>query len=269
MNRQPSETTAAVVNEILARYAIETSPLRRWQRYLGDLAAVLVRDYETPIAQYVAAGELPLRELDRYARAALPGFGMRALPFASTLARVQDRRRGLGVKVTLTPYGNPGHPFRGFYVHTGTHDPLIWVNRQHTPTAMGATFAHELGHHFWRSMSASADVDSQPRILRHDGFADHLEDPRELFADAFAALAGYPRDAAERLFARRRWGRANSAGGRAALAMITRVEGHIHRHYPGDLGPSSGLPPARRLYYLGSMVHFSKVRAAILRVTGI
>lgn len=263
--RQGLNNVAPIVAEILARYEVEHAPGRKWQKYSKDLANVLARDYEARISHFVAAGELPLRALQRHARSVLPDFGQEPLPFARTVELVCDRRRGMGVNVAVSPYGEPGHPLRGFYVFDGKRPPLIWVNRQHTPTAIGTTFAHELGHHFWTEMAGQTETPA--RILHHDAFSDHLDDPRELFADSFAAMAGYPHAVARSLFARKSWPRASFTRARGVLEMICRIEKHIHQHYPGDLSREGGLPPVRRLYYLGGMIHFSKLRAAIMRVT--
>jgi len=256
----------AVVAQILADFAIETSPRQIWGGYLGDLRRILWADYEEPVARYVAAGELPVAALVHYASSRLFGFNEVPLAFGETLAYARDRRRGLGLNVRMSPFGKPGHPLRGFYHPLKEARPLIWLNRQHTETAVGATFAHELGHHFWGQMAG--DDGDEAHILQHFGFVEHLADPRELFADVFAALSGYPLPAARRLFGGRKWYASQLGSAVGATAAVARVEKHVHRHYPGNLGPDSGLSRARRLYYLGGLVHFSKLRAAVLRVTG-
>jgi len=268
-SRQRASTD--IVKEIIERLAIDLPRRGKWRRCARDAARVVSHDYEATVAKFVAEGSLPIAAMQACARRKLPEFGFRPLDFAETMARVRDPSAGLGVKVLVSPYGEPGHPLRGFYVAEDNRRPLIWVNRQHTPTAMGATFAHELGHHFWRELfpeEVLQNADERPRVLQHDGFAEHLLDSRELFADAFAALAGYPTEIARRLFAQRRWDQPILDAQRI-LAVMNGVEMHIHRHYPGDLGPDSGLSAGRRLYYFGSMMHFSKVRAAVLRVTGV
>lgn len=166
----------------------------------------------------------------------------------------------------MSPFGRQGHPLRGFYHRPERKRPIIWLNCQHTETAVGATLAHELGHHFWAQI---ADCDEPTtRTLHHDGFAGHVDDPRELFADAFPAIGGYPQAAARRLFSRAKWWQPQLRDGSSARDAVARIERHVHRHYPGDLGGRGGLSTGLRLYYLGSLVHFSKLRAAILRVTG-
>lgn len=256
-----------LVREILRKFELESGSGRKWRELLRDLAAIASRDYEAPIGRCIASGELPLSEMQRTARRTFPEFGLAPLSFDRSLVLAQDRKDGLGVVVSLSAYGKPGHPFRGFYVHQRSKRPLIWVNRQHTMTAMGATFAHELGHHYWTEMAAREATAA--RVFHHLALADHLTDPQELFADSFAAMAGYPHPIAAALFGKRSWTAPTGIGLRSVLSGLNAVERHIHRHYPGDLGPASGLPPIRRLYYLGSMLHFAKVRAAILRITGL
>lgn len=256
----------AVVTRILAEFAIEVPRRRMWAGTLGELGRVLRADYEEPVARHVAAGHLPVDELLRCAEASFPLINRRPLGFEPTLAKARDRERGLGLRVTLSPFGRPGHPLRGFYHRERRRPPLIWLNCQHTETAVGATLAHELGHYFREQVMSGGGPET--RTLHHDGFAAHLDDPGELFADAFAAYAGYPHAMARQLFARSAWWGPQLAGAARAGATVARVERHVHRFYPGDLGPRGGLSPKLRLYYLGSLVHFSKLRAALLRVTG-
>jgi hypothetical protein len=266
MGQPGREFLDPVVEGILALFEIDVPRRQMWGGTLAELRRVLAADYEGPVAQYVAAGELPVDELLRCAAVHFPAINREPLEYPGTLARARDRERGLGVAVTLSPFGRPGHPLRGFYHHVEDRRPLIWLNCQHTATAVGATLAHELGHYFWEQV-ADAGTD-EPKALHHDGFAAHLADPRELFADVFAALGGYPQPVARRLFARSAWWGPQGGRAAAASATVARVEKHVHRYYPGNLGPQGGLTPRLRLYYLGSLIHFSKLRAAILRVTG-
>lgn len=256
----------AVVAGILAQFAIEVPRRRLWTGTLGELGRVLRADYEEPVARHVASGQMPIDELLRCAEASFPMINRQPLGFVPTLAQARDRERGLGLRVTLSPFGRPGHPLRGFYHRERRQPPLIWLNCQHTETAVGATLAHELGHHFREQVMDCGGAGT--RTLHHDGFAAHLEDPAELFADAFAAYAGYPHGMARQLFAGSAWWAPQRAGAARAVATVARVERHVHRFYPGDLGPQGGLSPKLRLYYLGSLVHFSKLRAALFRVTG-
>lgn len=99
-------------------------------------------------------------------------------------------------------------------------------------------------------------------MLLHDGLAQHLEDPCELFADVFATLCGYPTESARALFGRSHWGRRQRYLGDAGMQRLHSIERHAHTHGAGDLGRSIGLPDAL------SMIHFSKGRAAMLRVAG-
>ena len=255
-----------VVESVLARFAIDVPRRRRWTGTLGDLRRALGADYEAPVASYVASGEFPVDELLRCAASHFPGINRVPLEYPATLAQARDRQRGLGLNVQVSPFGSPGHPLRGFYHREEQRRPLIWLNCQHTETAVGATLAHELGHHFWERV---ADEEAPTlRTLSHDGFVAHLEDPRELFADAFTAFGGYPRSTAQRLFRRSGWWGPQRRKAEAVGDVVVHIERHLNRHYAGDMGPGSGLSSKLRLYYLGSLVHFSKLRAALLRVTG-
>ncbi len=255
------------VRQILARFDVRRSRAQLWRGYLTDLRRILASDYVAGLDAAIHSQRLPLRTLVAAVRERLPDFNRTPLPFAGTIAYARDRNRGLGLNIRVSPFGERGHPLRGFYHAGESVRPLIWVNRQHTPTAISATFAHELGHHFWQSLCAGDGAAT--RVLLHDGLANHLDDPRELFADVFATLCGYPTETARSLFGRSHWGRRMRFLGSAGMQRLDAIERHVHTHYAGDLGRSSGLPDALRLHYLGSMIHFSKVRAAVLRVAGL
>lgn len=267
MDRDEQERIALTLAQILARFDVRPSRTRRWLAYLDDLRRILLADYVEAVDSALGSHRLPLRDLIESVRERLPEFNRRPLALAATLDYARDRRRGLGLNIRLSRYGEQGHPLRGFYHFAADAPPLIWVNRQHTPTAISASFAHELGHHFWQDVAGGSSEET--RTLQHDGLAQHLAEPRELFADIFATLSGYPTTAARNLFGHTRWGRAQLGLGPAVLERIAAIESHVHRHYPGDLSRDSGLPESLRLYYLGSMIHFSKVRAAVLRVAGV
>ena len=267
MDDVETERMELALAQILGRFEIGFSRTRLWRNYLGDLRHVLQSDYVEAVDAALRSQRLPLRGLVESVRERIPDFNREPLSLAATLAYARDRRRGLGLNIRVSPYGERGHPLRGFYHNEEGARPLIWVNRQHPPTAISATFAHELGHHFWQGATEGAGLGT--RTLHHDGLANHLADPRELFADIFATLSGYPTRVARELFGRTRWGRRHFGLGPVGVERIAAIESHVHRYYAGDLSRSSGLPEPLRLYYLGSMIHFSKVRAAVLRVAGI
>lgn len=113
-----------MVESVLALFEIDVSRRRIWGGTLAELRRVLAADYERPVAQYVAAGELPVAELLRCASLHFPGINREPLDYPRTLARARDRERGLGVAVKLSPFGRPGHPLRGFYHRVAHERPL-------------------------------------------------------------------------------------------------------------------------------------------------
>jgi hypothetical protein len=256
-----------IVREILRTFGLRVPKSTRWGPRLADLRRVLQVDYQTPVRRFVQEGRLPLQELRARAKAVFPGFDSVPLGFMENLGRIGDNSRGLGLKLRLSGYGKMGHPLRGFYHQQADQRPLIWVNVRHLPAAVAATLAHELGHYFWNEIHS--DWGSSTRPFYNAGFGSHLKDPRELFADAFATLAAYPRPVARQLFSPRGWPRNLKAARILEHSAVTQVHEHLRRHYDLDLRPSGGLPVARRFYYLTSMIHFSKLRAAILNTVGI
>lgn len=107
-----------------------------------------------------------------------------------------------------------------------------------------------------------------PRPFYNNDFAAHLRDARELFADILTTIAAYPRALARQIFSHRGWPRMAALRHREQ-ATIADVYAHLQLHYQADLGPRSGLPSGQRLRYIVNMVHFSKVRAAILYTEGL
>lgn len=232
---------------------------------MADLCWVLQKDYTSTIRRLAKQGQLPLRELEERARALFPEFNRAPLQFSDNVRRVADPSRGLGVRLRMSAYGKAGHPLRGFYHQETDRGPLIWVNMRHTPTAMAATFAHEVGHVLWNDVQSERRLGTQP--FYNADFATHLRDPGELFADAFTTMAAYPTEVARRLFTPRGWPRLAAARG-LEEAAIADVYSYLRQHYAAELGPGSGLPPVRRFHYLASMIHFAKIRAAILHTVG-
>jgi hypothetical protein len=76
------------------------------------------------------------------------------------------------------------------------------------------------------------------------------------------SLAGYPRPIAQRIFETPwDWGlvaRAKSL----TDAALNEVRGHLRKVYGLDL--MARIPPSRRLHYLAGMIHYAKLRWALL-----
>ncbi len=251
-----------LINDILRAFAFRPRPSASWKARLRDLRWILGSDYAAAVDRFARAGDLPLVRLEEEARKVFPEFNRQPLQFDDTVERVACHQ----VQVRMSRYGKAGHPLRGFY-HHDSGDRLIWLNVGHVPTAVAATLGHEVGHALWDDVLRPRASGTKP--FYNAEFAAHLRDPRELFADVFATVAAYPADAARELFTRRGWPRNFSGLKEKGADGVAAVQQHLSRHYGADLSAASGLPVARRFYYMSSMIHFAKVRAAALHVVGI
>jgi hypothetical protein len=256
----------ALIVEILRSFELDSARVAGRRRQVRDLTRALTIDYREAVSRMTRAGDLPLRELGARANELLPGFNRVPLHFEEAIARFTDPAAGPRATVRMSGHGKAGHPLRGFYCRPGEAPALIWVNLHHVLTAVAASFAHELGHWFWDDLHGAAPA--APLAFYNGGFADHLDDPRELFADCFTTIAAYPHDLAERFFSRRGWPRLPALR-RHGEATVAEVYGYLRREYGADLETSGGLSVPTRLYYVTSMIHFARLRAALLQVKGI
>lgn len=147
--RQGAPGEEALVGRVLRDFEIRPPRSLAWNQRLADLSRVLRADYEAVVADLAASGRLDLPALEREARRIFPRFNEAPLTFRENVERVRDHQAGLGASVRFAPYGRPGHPLRGFYAGD-LERPVIWVNENHTATAMAATLAHEVGHLFYQ-----------------------------------------------------------------------------------------------------------------------
>lgn len=141
----------------------------------------------------------------------------------------------------------------GFYLGSDTvtiKRPLICLNRAHHPVVVATAFAHEVGHH------VTADLFSVPsesvRLARLAGIEAHLSEPRELAADVLVSLRSLPHDVAEK------WFDAVSTRKIDSIATILRRVRRIGLHL-------ESLPVRRRHQYQALLIHFVKLRQALLQ----
>ncbi len=170
----------------------------------------------------------------------------------------------LNVHFQATPYGGPeGMALRGFYVSKlgrMLKRPLIYVNTAHHPGAVSATFCHEVGHY----VTAKVLKPEPDTVHFFFGSAhyEHLRDPLELAADAVVSLAAYPESLARTIFAVPwNWGlvaRADELPERA----FARIRSHVKELCGIDFG--SALPVGQSFDYLAGMIHYAKLRWALL-----
>lgn len=151
----------------------------------------------------------------------------------------------------------------GFYLGADSgldKRPLICLNGAHHPAAVATAFLHEAGHHITARLFSIRNDTVQ--LSRLTGYEAHLCDPRELAADVLVSVAVYPRDMAAKLFdaasARKI---AVSAGERIESSAPTKVVVETARRYGVDL---ESLPMQKRLQYRAGLIHFSRLRQALL-----
>jgi len=200
-------------------------------------------------------------------REIFPEFNYRPVEMLTT-ARFAEIARALRFHIKTAPLeGAAGFALRGFYVASTTgllKLPLIYVNTAHHPLAAMTTFLHELGHHQSCSL---LDIKHRGLHLFDTDYREHLSDPAELAADIVVSLAGYPEPAARMLFAGQWVQSLDARAGELSAAAIEEVHDHLARTYGLDLAVA--MPPANRLHYLAGMIHFAKLRVAMLAEYGL
>ncbi len=170
----------------------------------------------------------------------------------------------LRIHLQAAPYPGPeGMALRGFYVDKAPKvlkHPLIYLNTAHHPAAVQATFMHEIGHYVTAKVTASAS--DGVHYFFNAGHRNHLGEPAELAADVVVSLAAYPQPLARRIFAKPwDWGlvaRVDSLPDRE----FARIRKHLRQLLGFDFGAS--LPPGQSFNYLSGMIHYAKLRWALL-----
>ncbi len=159
--------------------------------------------------------------------------------------------------------GAEGLALRGFYAEADRWNlerPLIYVNSAHVPLAVAATFCHEFTHYL---SSRLLDAEPQPMHFFYDtAYASHLDDPAELAADAIVTLRGYPRASAVEIFATPwNWGLVARTGSLTGEAF---EQVRVHFRKRGRFDFPLTLPAHQNLHYLAGMIHYAKLRWALL-----
>ena len=152
----------------------------------------------------------------------------------------------------------------GFYLGSGPglpKRPLICVNGAHHRAAIGTAFSHEVGHHVIAKL-----FDSPKETIQVSGFAGyeaHLHDPTELGADIMVSLGIYPRATAEKLFE----DAVDTRPARSSKpARIATALAYVGCRYGLEF---ENLPAQKKLQYHAGLIHFTKLRQALLCEYGI
>jgi len=220
------------------------------------------QDYGNALRTHLSRAEI--REIMREAkRTAWPRLNDEAVRLGS-IKEFAERASALGADFRIAKMPWPsGLALFGFYLGKDSgleKRPLICLNGAHHPAAIGTAFLHEVGHHVTAELFATRDEPIQ--LSRQTGYEAHLNDPRELAADVLVSLGVYPRKMAERLFdpasVRRNSG---SADQQIESQDLSKVVVSTARRYGADL---LSLPPKKRLQYQAGLIHFTKLREALL-----
>ena len=265
-NRARRTAIEKLAAEILASTrGAERGHLEAWRNPAKDLDRLARRDYVQPLRHHLAYGTV----LDVISSAHRVWPNLNQAQFKVATQRQFERRAHqmtavLNVHLQASPYAGPeGLALRGFYVEKKQRvlkRPLIYVNTAHHPGAVSSTFCHEIGHHLTSQLFGS--FQEGVHFFFDAAYADHLDDPIELAADVLVSLAGYPAPVARSIFARPwNWGLVAKVGRLSEEEFLT-----VRRHAEGrfDLDFTANLPANQRLNYLAGMIHYAKLRWALL-----
>ncbi len=233
-----------------------------WNKPKADLRRLLKQDYVASLRRGLNYAQV--RALFQAFQEIFPKFNIRSLAMMRD-ADFQALAERLRVHLNASPYvEDDGLALRGFYMTESPgllNRPLIFVNTAHHRLAAMTTFVHELGHHV---ASRMLNLESAPVHFFIDAaYADHLTDPGELAADIVVSLAGYPETTARKIFTTPwNWGLVARAEN-LTEAALTEVRRHLKKAYDFDL-PMEQMSEERRLHYLTGMIHYAKLRWALL-----
>ena len=267
------ETMAATMNaeaqieKMVARilsetYDEEAQKIEAWKKPADDIRRLVQHDYVRSLRR-----NLPYRELKTLVAAfnkILPGFN-REVVGSMPIEQLAGWASSLNLHFKAAPNAEEdGLALRGFYIKRRKgilKRPLIYVNTAHHPLAVSSTFCHEVGHHF-SSELLGGDEDTPVHFFFDADYAAHLEEPAELAADVMVSIAGYPEPVARKIFAIPwKWGLVARAKDMTEAALAE-VRGHLKKAYGFDV--MELIAANQRLHYLSGMIHYAKLRWALL-----
>jgi hypothetical protein len=224
-----------------------------------EIARLWRRDYGRALRVHLSRAEV--REVVGEARRkAWPHLNDAAVRLGS-MREFAERASALGADFRIAKMPWPsGLSVFGFYLGSDSgleKRPLICLNGAHHPAAVATAFLHEVGHHVTAKLFA--DRSTSVQLSKQTGYEAHLNDSRELAADMLVSLGIYPRDLAARLLeaAPARGGSDEAIG----LSAAARAVGATARRYGLEF---EGLPVQKRLQYQAGLIHFTRLRQALL-----
>jgi len=164
----------------------------------------------------------------------------------------------LGLKFRADFFDGPGGAgLRGFYVASkALKQPLICLNTAHHRTAVNSAFWHEMGHHLTARLLSPPE--GSTALSFGSDFDEHLNDPRELAADMLVSLVCYSHSAAKRLF-----GLLLRKGSGENIDMVVSAA-RTHLNSVWGFNFDKQIAATQNLHYLAGMIHFAKLRLALL-----
>jgi hypothetical protein len=225
-----------------------------------EISRLWGRDYGHALRSHLSRAEL--REIVRAAkRTAWPHLNDAAVRLGS-MKEFAERASALGADFRIAKMPWPsGLAVFGFYLGKDSgleKRPLICLNGAHHPAAVATAFLHEVGHHVTAELFSTRN--DMVQLSRQTGYEAHLNDARELAADVLVSLGVYPRNMASKLFEAPRGRKIASDSPTAAKAVLGTA-----RRYGLEL---ESLPVQKRLQYQAGLIHFTRLRQALLAEYG-
>jgi len=256
----------ALVSRLLAEIKIPFASLgKRVLAQLSDLKQVLAADYcEAPgLPEKPLAGELA-RAVDTDIRARADIWKEWADPdkFGPLVKRFGPRE----IEVRAEPYRKgAGLALRGFFCRADVGAKskfVIFLNTAHHPAAVAATLGHELGHYMYGKMVGET---GPMTAFMEATFTSHLREEHELFADSVVALSAYTPELVQTIG---RMDRLEPGRTDMSFKRIQKTYEAMSTRFKVDLSQEKITAPWR-VCYLTSMIHFFKLRCALLETAGI
>ncbi|HJU29163.1 MAG TPA: hypothetical protein VJ718_08330 [Candidatus Binataceae bacterium] len=235
--------------------------LDAWKKPTNDIRRLVKHDYVKSLRRHVSYQTVKSM-MAAFSRLA-PEFNREPMSMMS-VDRFHRMAEEVGFHFQASPYeGEEGRALRGFYVTRAPgilKRPLIYVNTAYEPLAISTTFCHELGHHMSCELLS---LEREPvHFFFNADYAGHLGEPGELAADVMVSFAGYPERVARKIFETPwDWGLVAQARDLTESALAE-VSVHLKKVYKFDLVKQ--VPSDQRLHYLSGMIHYAKLRWALL-----
>jgi hypothetical protein len=257
---QSTGTLNGAIEDIL-KLAHQRRKTRSLRQAEGYIRSVVELDYGAAMKKHFDRHQV--KSMLAEMRRALPTLNLEMYR-VTAVGGLSRKAADLGVVLKAHAFkGADATGLRGFYVNEAEvlKRPLIWVNTATHPTAMAASFWHEVGHHLtnriWGTRPQAAG------LTFGANYHDELVDPKEMAADMVRVMAGYPKATAERLFGGPKMG----ALVRNADRLVATAAPYMRSVMGFDF--KAEISPQENLYYLGGIIHVAKLRTTLLSEYGI